>query len=122
VGLLQLLRFIACCKMSGLNDGSRMAREAQPRPDTCYKGHSSRGEVGLCGGRWVIGWVALGALTWKGMKVGWKQANICDGVAFGLVATLVDDFFVGPDPALDGVGAFLEEDFERFGEYVAIQG
>jgi hypothetical protein len=68
--------------------------------------------------RWVIVWVALGASTWKGMKVGWKQVNICDGVAFGLAATLVDDSFVGADPALDGVGVFLEEDFERFGEYI----
>jgi hypothetical protein len=29
--------------------------------------------------------------------------DICDGVAFGLVAALVDDSFVGPDPALDEV-------------------
>ena len=62
----------------------------------------------------MIGRVALGASTWKGMKVCWKQADVCDGVAFGLAATLVDDSFVGPDPALDGVGVFLDEDFKRF--------
>ncbi len=30
------LGFLAYHKMSELNDGSRMAREAQPRPETCY--------------------------------------------------------------------------------------
>jgi hypothetical protein len=31
------LGFLAYHKMSELNDGSRMAKEAQPRPETCYK-------------------------------------------------------------------------------------
>jgi hypothetical protein len=34
------LGFLAYHKMSDLNDGSRIVREAQPRPETCYIIHT----------------------------------------------------------------------------------
>jgi hypothetical protein len=44
--------------------------------------------------------------TWA--EVGRKQTNVGHGaVAFGFAAALVDDRFVGPDPALNGVGVCL---------------
>jgi hypothetical protein len=89
-------------------------------------GHSGGAELWLCGGRWAsvlvsLGLpasvlVSLGLLAWERVKV----TNIGNGVLFGLSATLVDDRFVQPDPALDGVGILVEKGVDRFREKVAV--
>jgi hypothetical protein len=61
------------------------------------------GVVEVLGG-WASVLVSVDPSAGKWMKIGWKQTDVGHGVASGFAAALVDDWFVGPDPALDGVG------------------